>query len=117
MTQFNPEGKETLSYGESLEPAMEITDQEDADQYFADMVAYTRRKIDEDPEIDSDPEEVCRTNLGYFAGYYSQEVRKRVEKLFGAVHPYLGSVNKENTSEEIISTGIKIGREARKNDN
>jgi hypothetical protein len=36
MTKFNPENKEALTYGECLDPAMKITDEADAKQYFAD---------------------------------------------------------------------------------
>jgi|ERR1035437_365213 hypothetical protein len=35
-TKFNSQNKETLTYGEALEPAMEITDADDAAQYKAD---------------------------------------------------------------------------------
>ena len=87
MTKFNPENKEDLTYGECLDPIATITEQEDADQYFAAYVEYVKTFLS-DSEI-SRAEEIARHNIGYFAGYYSQEVRDRVNKLFKTKHPIL----------------------------
>ena len=46
MTKFNPDNKETLTWGECLDPAMNITDQKEASQYFKDYVNYIQRNID-----------------------------------------------------------------------
>ena len=43
FTKFNPEGKEKLTYGEALSPAMEITDPEDAKQYFDAYVEFQKQ--------------------------------------------------------------------------
>ena len=40
MTKFNPENKESLTTGETLGPAMEITDPEDAKQYLTEYVKH-----------------------------------------------------------------------------
>lgn len=90
MTKFNPSNQQTLTYGEVLGPAMEITDQEDADQYFKEMVAYQERMLITEPRKDGmTAEQMCRCNLGYYAGYYSLEVQDRVKRLFLAPHPIL----------------------------
>ena len=95
MTPFNPEGKEILTYGECLHPAMKITDQADADQYKAAYVAYIDRQLELNPRTDEmTAEQIANVNLGYFAGYYDDETRKRVEKLFHTVHPIFGAINK-----------------------
>jgi hypothetical protein len=70
MTKFNPENKDTLSYEECLGPAIEITTQEDADQYLKDYVAWQTKHFD-DASGQHTPEEVCKINLGYYAGYGS----------------------------------------------
>lgn len=91
MAKFNPENKETLTYGEALSPAMEITEQADADQYFADYVEYTKRQLVKEPRTDDvTAEQICKTNLGYFAGYYDFDTRKRIDKLFLTSHPIFG---------------------------
>jgi hypothetical protein len=92
ITKFNPKNKKELTFEESLNPAMEITNQIDADQYFAAYVDYIKTTY---PDNEEPVEEVCKSNLGYYAAYYSEETRERVERLFNCVHPFFGSI-KEN---------------------
>lgn len=99
MTKFNPENKEILTYGDCLSLAMHITDQADADQYKAEYIKY-QSQFSNDKYT---PEQVVNINLGYYAGYYSNEVRERVERLFKCSHPVFGSVQ---------SNGIPTGKEA-----
>jgi len=50
---------------------------------------------------------IAKSNLGYYAGYYSNEVRERVEKLFCCAHSVFGSI-KENgisTPQEAFDMG------------
>jgi len=98
MTTFNPENKATLTYGEALAPAMKITDQSDADQYKAAYMAYTDQFLkDGVSESGLTCEQIVNTNLGYYAGYYSDEVRVRVERLFRCSHPIFGSIKDNGT--------------------
>lgn len=53
-------------------------------------------------------EEIERSNLGYYAGYYDAETRERVERLFGAVHPIFG--RSTPTPAEAYSKGVRDGR-------
>lgn len=108
MTKFNPDNKETLTYGDCLHPAMKITDPEDAQQYLRAYIAYTQKHLDKEPRTDSKTaEEICKINLGYFAGYYDDETRKRVEKLFCCSHPIFGSIesNGSSTAEQAFEAG------------
>lgn len=108
MTKFNPEGKEKLTFGETLSPAMEITDSDDAKQYFNDYVMFIQKTLDKEPREDNiTAEEIAKTNLGYFAGYYSSETRERVERLFNCIHPIFGSIEKNGqpTPEEALEMG------------
>ena len=93
MTKFNPENKETLTYGECLGPAMEITDPADANQYFDAYVKHIQKYLDKEPRDDNmTAADIAKTNLGYYAGYYDNDTRVRVEKLFTCSHPYFGSI-------------------------
>lgn len=92
MTRFNPENKDSLTYAESLGPAMRITDPEDAKQYFDAYVDFTTAHF-EDATGSHTPEEVCKINLGYYSGYYDRETQERVEKLFITNHPIFGPLN------------------------
>jgi hypothetical protein len=51
---------------------------------------------------------VERHNLGYFAGYYDNETRERVERLFKCSHPIFGSIAKNGapTAKEALAAGM-----------
>lgn len=96
--------------GEIYGPAMEITDPEEAREYFQSLVQRCMERAEEDgnePDLEY-CEYTQRSNLGYYAGYYDPIVRKRVEILFGAMHPIFGSANP--TSEEAFEIGGAIAQ-------
>lgn len=93
MIKFNPENKETLTFDETVGPAMLITDQAEADAYLADYLEYTRKWLRKSPHPKGlSAEEIVKINLGYESGYCSIEVQKRVERLFHTEHPFFGKV-------------------------
>jgi len=114
VTKFNPENKKVLTYKEAMEPAMEITDQADADQYLAAYVAYIEEGLKENPRDSTlrsmTPLEMAKENLGYYAGYYSNETRTRVEKLFKTKHPIFGSIATEGavSADEAFIKGLAV---------
>lgn len=77
-----------ISYHDKYGPAMEIEDQVEADEYFEKCVLHSMLFVENREEA----EKIERSNLGYYAGYYGEEVRRRVEKLFCCVHPVFGSI-------------------------
>lgn len=83
---FNAEEKRT--YGETLGPAMDMTDPEEAKAFKAAYVSWMVRTQDIDEEEATD---LVNQNLGYYAGYYDHETRLRVEELFECSHPVFGS--------------------------
>lgn len=112
-TVFNPENKEILTFGECLQPAMQITEQEDATQYLEKYVAYIQKKLDEEPrDDDMTAEAIAKANLGYFAGYYDNEVRARVEKLFLCSHPIFGKIEETGpiTPEAAFTAGMNYAK-------
>ena len=110
MTQFNPDKKQTMTYGETLGPAMEITGQEDADQYLENYVAFMQKYLDREPRSDGmTAEQIAKINLGCYAGYYDHETRLRVEKLFKCSHPVFGAAaTGQPTPEEAFEAGHKM---------
>lgn len=115
MTKFNPLNKEELTYDETLDPAMHITDQADADQYKKNYIAFIQKHLDkEEPRTDDmTAEQIANSNLGYYAGYgYNRE---RVEKLFKCAHPIFGAIdeNGEPTVEQAFTAGIELGKKMR----
>jgi hypothetical protein len=94
-------------------PAMRAETQEEADRVFEVLVAevlaeepaFTRKKA----------EDVVRHNLGYQAGYYSDETRERVERLFRCAHPFFGPIAEVGrpSTEDCIKIGTELGQKAR----
>lgn len=114
-TPFNPEGKESLTYGECLGPAMKITSEDDARQYLAAYTAFIQRHLDAVPRPDGmTAEQIARANLGYYAGYYSDETRERVERLFGCSHPVFGNIAAgKPTPEQAFAAGRAMATRGR----
>lgn len=92
-----------ISMGDKYGPAMEITEQAEAAEYFAALVRHNMRisqhNIKEAMAIE-------RENLAYWAGYYSHEVRLRVDNLFNCIHPIFGSANTPPTLLEACKLGL-----------
>ena len=79
----------SLTYRQTLEPAMEMTDAEEAKAYLDKLVYYQMHAPGiEDRDIETVWKNVM-SNLGYYSGYYGPEVAPRIQKLFGAVHPIM----------------------------
>ena len=85
-----------MTSGEKYDPAMKITDQAAADEYFEACVEQTMRHGYPRAEA----ERIERTNLAYYAGYYDDETRERVERLFRCVHPVFGAISQEDKADE-----------------
>ena len=61
-------------------------------------------------------ENIQRSNLGYYAGYFSNEVRERVERLYKCEHPLFGAIAKKGppTPEQAFAMGLKMGKASRR---
>lgn len=107
MGKFQPL-PDHITIGEAYGPAMEIEAEADAREYFELLVEHCMRIR---PEINrAEAERIQLANLGYYAGYYDEETRRRVEKLFDAVHPIFGSVGKPISAEEAFRLGVESGQ-------
>ncbi len=97
-----------VTIGDKYSPAMKITDQGEADAYFEKCVRHCMTFGKTRVEAES----IERQNLGYFAGYYSHEVRARVEGLYRCAHPVFGAIkyNGAPTAEEAFAAGLARGR-------
>jgi hypothetical protein len=102
-----------MTIAELYTPAMEITTQAKADAYFEKLVDLCLREL---PELSrTQAEAMQRSNLGYYAGYYSHETRIRVEELFRCQHPVLPPARTGQLSpKEILAIGLEAGRQMRK---
>ncbi len=90
-----------ITIGDKYGPAMEMTEQAEASDYFESCVqhsishGHTREKA----------EQIERANLGYYAGYYDSETRVRVEKLFRCSHPVFGAIAVEGQPSAEFALG------------
>ncbi len=94
--------------GEVYRPAMEITDQQEADEFFKALVDYHVKRYGQSIE---EATEIQKANLGYFAGYYDRETMMRVQRLFSCQHPIFGSVIP--SVEEAFEMGKKFVKKER----
>jgi hypothetical protein len=104
--------KDKITVGEKYGPAMEIQNQAEADAYFLKLVAHNMKLSG---RTRKDAEAVERSNLGYFAGYYSNATRETVERLFRCSHPVFGSIAKNGapTPEQAFELGKQMARKRR----
>lgn len=89
---FNPSGKETLTYGEALEPIQFVNNKEQAQKFIEDYFNFTKKVVIGTPEEGMSDEHymgVVKSNIGYYAGYFDNDTRNKVHDLFEIEHPYL----------------------------
>lgn len=106
MIPFNPEGKIQLSMREIFEGANEARTKDEAKQYLKDYVAYIQENTSE-LAVYNNAEDIAKKNLGYWSGYYSENVRRYIEDLFECEHPVLGSIKEFGipTTHEVFECG------------
>src|SRR5690242_6620002 len=88
MTKQNPFPKLNLdaTTGDRYRPAMTMSAKR-APFYFERLVEWQMAKGGYGRE---EAEQIERSNLAYFAGYYDAATSKHVLKVFGAAHPVFG---------------------------
>ena len=79
-----------MTFGEKYDPSMTVTDQAEADSLFEKLVEHSMSFGNSKEKA----EEIERRNLGYWAGYFDNETRERVERLFKCEHPIFGAIAK-----------------------
>lgn len=105
--------------GELYDPAMKIAlsgNKEAAEEYFHALVDYV---MEYNPDIINGNREkaigIVHSNLGYWAGYYSDETRVAVRKMFGSSHPVFG--DKFPSPEEALRMGMELGKKWKNEEN
>lgn len=99
---------ELITIGDKYGPAMNLANQDAADAYFERCVEHTMTYWEKSR---AEAEAIERINLGYYAGYYDNETRERVERLFDCSHPYFGRIAQVGppTSAEALAAGLARG--------
>lgn len=105
-----------ISLKETYDFAVKVTDQRLADATFEALVDF--RAPEHPNDTRETVEKLIRNDLAYYAGYYDQETRKRVEEMYGCEHPYFGkAAEKEISPEEAFRIGMELGEKHRKQAN
>lgn len=110
MIKFNAKNKKRLNFQDALAPAMDVQNEKEASEYLTDYINYLNQFFPNGVNDEGQtPEQVAKINLGYFAGYYDNETRERVEKFFMCSHPVFGAIkiNGAPTNEEAFACGSK----------
>jgi len=95
-----------ITIGEKYGPAMKIITQEEAGKYFEQLVEHTMSF----GHCREEAEGIEKQNLGYYAGYYNDAIRERVERLFSCKHPVFGAIKDgAPTPEEAFQAGLEFG--------
>ena len=84
------------TYGQKYDPIKDITTQTEADEYFENLVA---ENMSQNHNTRAEAVEIEKHNIGYWSGYYSEELQERVERLFNCIHPIFGSINDKEKRE------------------
>jgi len=95
-----------ITLDDKYSPAMKIVSEDEAKQYFEVLVWHSM----EHGLTREEAEGIEKTNLGYWAGYYSNETRSRVERLFDCEHPYFGKIDEVGppTPEQAFRMGVEL---------
>jgi len=95
--------------GERYGPAMEIRGQAEADRYFKELVRW---QMQEGGLDQAEAERIERANLGYYAGYYDNETRARIERLYSCSHPVFGPIAERGAPDpaEVVRLGMAAGK-------
>lgn len=89
---MNFEGIELKTMGEIFDKALETAKTKDQKRCESFLLCYADWIKEENPEmVIEDCLKRAKSNLGYFAGYYSTETAKLIENSYRAIHPIFGS--------------------------
>lgn len=90
-------------YGPAVKLAME--DSPDAKEYFDALVDQLLK----DESINrQDAVEIVKSNIGYYAGYFSNEARQKVWDVYGSSHPIFG--NEFPSAKHAFEIGMRIAK-------
>lgn len=105
----------TKTVGELYGPAMKVDTKEEAEEMLLEITCYIRSR-DTEGKTEEQITNIAKCNLGYYAGYYDHDTRRRVERLYECAHPVFGSIaaNGPPTASEAFAAGKKLGEKAAK---
>jgi hypothetical protein len=98
-----------MTNGEFLDKVLAVRTVHEAEQFLADYVPLVTKNAGNGNPVKG--RQIALSNIAYLVGYCDHEARERVERLFGAVHPILGSAyGKQPTLDEVFKMGQDMGQ-------
>ena len=102
------EGKELNTIGEVFNEALHYakTDKNKASDFFKAYIEYILNTNDK-VNTYAEAEEIAKSNLGYFAGYYNRETIDIIYKTYQCSHPIFGDKPYDVSPQEAFEKGME----------
>ena len=103
-------GKKLNTIGEVFKVAINLakTDKEEARHFFKEYIEHIYKDNDEVNSLER-ATEVAKSNFGYFAGYYNQEVCDIIYETYQCSHPIFGDKPFSVSAGDAYKKGLEIG--------
>ena len=103
------------TFGEIFNEALELAkeNKNEAQEFFKQYIQLILEDNDEVNTIE-EAERIAKSNFGYFAGYYNQEVCDIIYETYQCSHPIFGDKPFDVSPEEAYQKGFERGRELQK---
>ena len=90
MKYFNPKNKPVVTVGDTLDMICAIDNSQDAQEFIREYAVY--QQVGNPTLSWMQAEEMAKHNIGYIAGYCSDEKRRHIYQTFGVGHPILKGI-------------------------
>lgn len=103
------EGKNLNTIGEVFDEAVHCAKTGKASDFFK---AYVEHIFNVNDKVNTyaEAEEIAKSNLGYFAGYYDKETIDIIYKTYQCSHPILGDKPYDVSPQEAFKKGVEYGK-------
>ena len=104
IDELTDEPLKRQTWGALLGPTAKVETENEASEYFAAMLKSHMISFNEGED---EAASKCRSNIGYFSGYFDQETMCKVQRLFRAAHPVFGTAIPK--AQEAFDEGKELG--------
>ena len=103
------------TFGEIFNNGLKLAkeNKNEAQEFFKQYIQFILEDNDKVNTIE-DAERIAKSNFGYFAGYYTQEVCDIIYETYQCSHPIFGDKPFSVSPEEAYQKGLELGRELQK---
>ena len=100
------------TFGEVFNKALKLAkeNKNEAQEFFKQYIQFILEDNDKVNTIE-EAERIAKSNFGYFAGYYTQEVCDIIYETYQCSHPIFGDKPFDVSPEEAFQKGLERGPE------